>query len=122
MYIAIDGDDVGSHIEFLIIMNQTDKLSWFSDNYSKTINWLIENLAQYFDANIIFSGGDNLLASVDSSQFSFDKLEFLRQEFHKKINKTISIGLGSSPREAYFALKLAKTSGKNSIQNYEDLS
>jgi len=120
IYIAADGDDVGRKIEFFIVMNQIHQLSDLPNNYQSAMVWFSENLFNDFGAKIIFKGGDSLLASLYSDKFSLGSLEQLRTEFCNLSHATISLGIGSSPRQAYFALKLAKASGKNRIEIFQE--
>ncbi|HRJ76841.1 MAG TPA: hypothetical protein PLX90_12650, partial [Anaerolineales bacterium] len=60
--------------------------------------------------------------SVSSDRFAKDSLEGLRLEFFRRSKSTLSIGLGESPQQAYLALKLAKTNGKNVIREFRELS
>lgn len=120
LYLAADGDDVGRKIEFFIVMNQIHQLSDFSDDYQAAMVWFSEKLSNDFGAKIIFKAGDSLLASSRLEEFSIHSLERLRIEFSNISNATISFGIGDSPRQAYFALKLAKASGKNRIEIFQE--
>lgn len=118
-YIAIDGDNVGRELEYLVVTNQLQKLTSFSKNYHRLMTWLEEALRSDLNAKIIFSGGDSLLVSQQQLP-SLGKLELLKDEFAKRAGTTLSIGIGSTPRQAYFALKLAKAKGKNRIELFEE--
>ncbi|MEH2181718.1 mCpol domain-containing protein [Nostoc sp.] len=120
LYIAADGDDVGRKIEFFIVMEQMDPLSDFFNDFQAAMIWFTEKLLKEFNAKIIFSGGDSLLASLIVSELLIDELEKLRIEFSNLSHTTISFGIGDSPRQAYFALKLAKASGKNRIEIFQE--
>ena len=116
-YIAIDGDDVGRRIERLIVNNQTHQLSKFSTQYEYAMDWLEKILESNLKTQTIFKGGDSLFAICSEKQpFAIkSSLEALRKDFYNLSKMTLSMGIGSSPREAYFALKLAKAQGKNRI-------
>jgi GTP cyclohydrolase III len=120
LYIAVDGDNVGSKLEHLTIMNDMATLEVFSEEFNSSMIWFKNQLVQNFDAKIIFYGGDNLLAVVHTESFSLEALEFLRSEFATKTGSTLSIGIGDVPRKAYLALKLAKTGGKNVIRYLQE--
>lgn len=120
LYFAADGDDVGRKIEFFIVMEQMDQLSYFFNNFQAAMIWFADKLSKEFDAKIIFNGGDSLLASLSVSELLIDDLENLRIEFSNLSCATISFGIGNSPRQAYFALKLAKASGKNRIEIFQE--
>ena len=122
-YIAIDGDNVGRKIEYLIVTNQPEKLALFSKNYHKAMIWLKETLESNLNAEVVFSGGDSLLAFSQKIQMPpFNDLEILKSKFSEKSETTLSIGIGGTLRQAYFALKLAKAKGRNRIELFEGSS
>jgi len=121
-YIAVDGDNVGSHLEYFAITNNIEALTAFSKKFNSAMDWFEKELVKNFDTRVIFYGGDNLLASTSSDKFAKEALEQLRLEFFKRSECTLSIGLGESPQQAYLALKLAKTNGKNFIREFRELS
>ena len=120
IYLAVDGDDVGHRLEYLMLMNEREAITKFSKTFLEAMIRLENKLVKDFDALIVFTGGDNLLASLND--LPTEVIEALRSEFAKRSNTTLSIGLGENPRQAYFALKLAKTSGKNCIRHFKELA
>lgn len=120
IYIAADGDDVGRKIEFFIVMDQIDLLSDFFNKYQAAMIWFAEKLSREFGADIILNGGDSLLAKLQSNEAVLNELENLRSEFFNFSQRTISVGIGDSPRQAFFALKLAKAIGKNRIEVFQE--
>jgi GTP cyclohydrolase III len=121
-FIAVDGDNVGSHLEYFAITNNVEALKAFSQKFNSAMDWFEKELVNSFDVKVVFYGGDNLLASVSLDKFEKEILEKLRFEFFKRSDSTLSIGLGESPQQAYLALKLAKTNGKNAIREFSELS
>ncbi|NJN88239.1 MAG: mCpol domain-containing protein [Leptolyngbyaceae cyanobacterium SL_7_1] len=117
---AADGDDVGRKIEFFVVTNQMEMLSEFFCNFQSAMFWLSEKLEDEFDAKIIFNGGDNLLADLKIDGKQIEELENLRVEFSRRSKATLSFGVGINPRQAYFALKLAKASGKDRIEIFQE--
>lgn len=120
LYLAVDGDDVGRKIEFFIVTNKMELLSDFFKNFQSAMIWLEKKLAHEFNAQIIFNGGDSLLASLQVDGISVSKLESLRVDFASLAKATLSFGLGENPRQAFFALKLAKASGKDRIEIFRE--
>lgn len=120
MYLAVDGDDVGHRLEYLMLINECEAITKFSKTFESAMVWLENKLVHDLSATIIFSGGDNLLACLND--LPAETIEVLRAEFAERANSTLSVGLGENPRQAYFALKLAKTSGKNCIRLFKDLA
>ena len=119
-FIAIDGDAVGDYLEFLIVTNQIQELSAFSLRYKSAMSWLESQLVELFNATMIFSGGDNLLAFIPN-ECNQEQIESVRRGFAQLTAKSLSVGLGMSPRQALFALQFAKSSGKNSIRRFDEL-
>lgn len=120
LYIAIDGDDVGNRLEYLMLTNDLENLREFSELLNSKMLWLQEQLVHKFNALVFFSGGDNILVSVDGG-LEISELDQLREDFATETHITLSIGLGETPQEAYFALKLAKVGGKNAIRRGKEL-
>ncbi|OUL23447.1 hypothetical protein BV378_21100 [Nostoc sp. RF31YmG] len=120
LYLAADGDDVGRKIEFFIVTNQIELLSDFFHSFQRAMLWLAEKLSDEFNAKIIFNGGDSLLVTLLIDDISVSKLENLRMEFASLSKATLSFGIGNNPRQAYFALKLAKASGKDRIEIFQE--
>lgn len=121
VYIAIDGDNIGSQLEYFVITNQEEALQNFFNRFQYTMDWLEDKLVKLFHATIIFNGGDNLLAKIPANTFSIEETEKIRHRFIDLSQNTLSVGIGDSSRKAYFALKLAKSSGKNRICIFEEL-
>ncbi len=119
LYIAVDGDDVGRRLEYYMIINDSTSLTAFSTDFRSSMTWLEDRLIQIFNAKILFSGGDNLLAEISLQNEFANPLSTLHLQFTQKSNNTLSVGVGSTLREAYFALKIAKASGKNCIKVYD---
>ena len=122
IYIATDGDNIGSQLEFLILTNKVQALGEFSKRFKIAMDWFTRELEESFKATVIFSGGDNILANVRADSFSMAVLRSLCEGFTERAKCTLSVGIGNSPREAFFALKLAKASGKNTIRHFEELN
>lgn len=121
-YIVVDGDDVGSRLEYFMLTNQPQSLKAFAVCFEASFEWFVETLVSQLAATIIFSGGDNLLAVVQDEKQLTEELERLRDDFTRRTKHTLSIGLGRNANEAYFALKLAKASGKNRICRFSGVA
>ncbi len=116
IFVAIDGDNVGSRLEYYMLTNQLIDLKKFSLSFNDAIQWLQEALIVQFRAEIIFMGGDNLLAVLNHNIPNIKgRLEEIREEFFSHTGCTLSIGVGENTKDAYLGLKLAKVSGKNQI-------
>lgn len=122
IYLALDGDDVGHRLEYFMLVNEREALVEFSNTFQAAMEWLESKLVKDIGATIIFNGGDNLLAVVHTNNSFKETIESLRTEFAHRSHSTLSIGLGDNLRQAYFALKLAKTSGKNCVRQFKEFA
>lgn len=121
-YLAVDGDDVGSQIEYYLFLHRLDQLSQFSDRLASAIDWLAGQAIDRLHARVLLRGGDNLLFELPADGHPRELLEQLRAEFFQQCCVQLSMGLGASPLEAYLALKFAKASGKDCIKEYTDIN
>lgn len=122
IYLAVDGDDIGHRLEYFMLVNERESLNQFSTTFQSSMDWLVEKLTHELEATIIFSGGDNLLAVMNIENLPIELIENIRTDFAIKSQCTLSVGLGYTIRQAYFALKLAKASGKNCIRNFKEFA
>ncbi len=119
-FISFDGDDVGRRLEYYVLMNDYLSLREFSDTFNNSMKKLIDDLIDILHADIIFFGGDNLLCSCYAKKTELIHwLDRYREMFEHTSSSTISIGIGHTSQQSYFALKIAKASGKNKIIFYE---
>lgn len=117
LFLAIDGDDVGRQLETYIVTNQVEHLTSFFQQFQASMKWLEIMLIDTYDANILFNGGDNLLATIAQNKFSLSSINMIRSQFSENAHRTLSIGIGTSPRNAFIALKLAKAGGKDRVEH-----
>jgi GTP cyclohydrolase III len=113
LFLAVDGDKVGSRLEALIVAEELERVASFSLDVVKAIRKMTELIEQKHGI-LVFAGGDNLLATfdeVESRDLDVEELGCaLMRIFLEATNCTISIGIGCRPRDAFLALKLAKGS------------
>lgn len=117
MFIAIDGDDVGSEIERLIVLCQPDSLTNFWMSVSKVIAGLEKRLLKR-NAKVLLCGGDSILAELGEKPSP----KLIHDLFSGTMPLSFSVGTGHTMLEAYVALKTAKASGKKCWVDYSDLS
>jgi GTP cyclohydrolase III len=122
MYISVDGDNIGSSLENLIILEKSNELRDFSQDIFLFFEAIKKELI-HCGAEIIFHGGDSILAKTDDidSVSIIDKV-FSESQNYVERRISVSVGLGESMLEAYLALKAAKTSGKCCWIKYPELS
>ena len=104
-YIAVDGNETGKHLEKYLLSNDLEKIR----NISLNLNQQIESLRSEFvnvDGDVLISGGDNILVVADSTAISVI-CQRIREMPQGEI--CFSTGIGNSARNAYLALKYAKS-------------
>ncbi len=115
-YIGIDGDNIGSKIELYFLENNEESIQIFSGIVEKTVQLVALQLKE-LGMTIIFSGGDSILCRSDT--IDIEKLRsIITVEAKNEIR--FSVGIGETMKQAYIALKYAKTSGKDRIVILED--
>jgi GTP cyclohydrolase III len=114
-FLAIDGDNIGSRVEKLVIMEQAEKLSLYATEVSQRLQYLGQCFNE-LGGTLVFIGGDSILVNFARSEI--EKIKSVLIEPHPV---RFSAGWGSTMREAYIALKVAKSSGKNCWVDYEHI-
>ena len=116
LYIAIDGDNIGATVERYVILEERDALTQYAASVDSAIKRLGDELSA-IGGLIVFCGGDSVLAEFSEDQ----EIALIKKLIFRTRNIGISIGSGSTMREAYLALKMAKTSGKGCWVEFETL-
>ncbi|MFZ0931157.1 MAG: mCpol domain-containing protein [Syntrophobacteraceae bacterium] len=113
-HIYIDGDDIGLKIEKCFIDNDEASLH----NINREVGEIVCTITNYLCSNgfcIIFSGADGIIAK--SNYVDCEVLLKLIRTLNS--NYTFSIGLGDSLRNAYFAVRYAKSISKDVAVAYD---
>jgi hypothetical protein len=108
MYAYIDGDDIGLRIENSFMNNDEIRLKEINDGVKE----IVEKITIFLEENnytIIFSGADGIICKSEELDIK-QILEFIRNNSEEI---SFSIGVGNSLRDSFFALRYAKSSGKN---------
>jgi hypothetical protein len=108
MYAYIDGDDIGLRIENSFMNNDEASLKSINNN----VKALVESITLYLLENnyeIVFSGADGIICKKSSFEVEHI-LEFIR---NKSENIKFSVGAGNTLRDAFLALRYAKSNGKD---------
>ena len=107
-YLYIDGDNIGLKIENSFLNNDESSLKFINNMVSDIISsitiFLKENRQE-----IIFSGADGIISKGFDIKIP-ELVDFIRQT---NSVLTFSIGCGKNLREAYMALRYAKSLNKN---------
>jgi len=109
-YLSIDGDNIGSEIEKLLIESRIDELKKFSSTIEQIIQEVSKLLTEH-GLELIFSAGDNVLC------FGIINSELIYMLCRKISNRrvTFSVGIGKTLCDTYIALKYSKSCGKNRL-------
>lgn len=108
VYAYIDGDNIGLLIEKSFMDNNEKELQKINSNVKSIVNEITEYLIE-IDVEIIFSGADGIICK--SKNINKASLVEKIRTFSDKI--TFSIGFGNSLKDAYMALRYAKSNNKN---------
>lgn len=109
MYAYIDGDDIGLRIENSFMDNDEARLKYVNELVKETVNKInLELESKGF--TLIFGGADGIICKREDINIK-ELLEYIRGITKEQL--TFSIGAGKSLRDAFLALRYAKTSGKN---------
>lgn len=115
MYAYIDGDDIGLRIEHSFMNNDEITLKEVNDN----VKLIVEKITKYLIENnskIIFSGADGIICKSDIIEPE-KIIDFIRIN-SKDIS--FSIGIGKCLKDAFLALRYAKSSGKDIVAIYDE--
>jgi hypothetical protein len=121
LYIRIDCDNVGDKIELALYNNDAQSAQKISDTIKDNIKWFVEKIINNLKAEVLLIGSDDILYKTNEELYDLNELENLRQEFYKRTNITLSIGIGHSISQSLVNLNIAKISGKNKIVTKFDL-
>ncbi|MGH9828469.1 MAG: mCpol domain-containing protein, partial [Blastocatellia bacterium] len=113
MYLHLDGDDVGSRLELLLLDGRLDKAATLSSKVTRAMQALRVGLEEIDGLEVRLFGGDDLIATCPSGAVTPGKLQELRRAFKRTCGITLSSGAGPSVQEALSNLRRAKLSGKN---------
>lgn len=108
VFIAVDGDDVGNRLEYLILEGNENGLR----EYSARVATAFDKLSQLFrrcGASVLVQGGDTLLARAHD--LAPDRIAQILRE----CLVPVSAGIGSTLPSAYLALRYAKSAGKGRL-------
>jgi len=115
LFILGDADNVGKKIQGLILSGDLEGLRALSSSLTMCIAEIADIARTELRADVVFYGGDELLARVDPDDFSEAKLLGFMRYFKERTLVTISFGVGWSTEEAFINLARAKATGEGSL-------
>lgn len=113
-YYAIDGDDIGRHLETLVVSNNIEEVKVFSQEVKNALITLEDYLLRN-ECVIIFSAGDSILAS-SVKKIPLGDIPLIQGQI------SFSMGVGKSGEQALLALKKAKALGKKRYEVVKEIS
>jgi CRISPR/Cas system-associated protein Cas10 (large subunit of type III CRISPR-Cas system) len=67
LYLLADGDDIGNTVQYHLLTSDIEGVHTFSQTVSEAFSYLSSEIVNILDANIIFLGGDDILAEIPSN-------------------------------------------------------
>jgi hypothetical protein len=108
-----DGDDIGAALELMLLDNKLDHACRYSETVVRALQQIRDFLEKELGAEIIVCGGDDLVACWKDGSVTSADIKHIRAQFFDTCSRTISIGIGSTSREATQNLRRAKLLGKD---------
>lgn len=115
VYVAINGDDVGSAIGSAIASDDRESLNSKSSKI-KDIHAQIEQWVEGMGGEIVSSSGDEGIYIMPEE--ALQHLEDLKDKYESYTGHTLTIGIGDSMSQAAKALIYGKITDKNTIVEY----
>lgn len=113
MYIAIDGDSVGTRLEQFILEGRLEELKIFSNSIHDTLFCFVRILEKHGGV-VYMNGGDNIFAEC-SRECAQIVAEYVACE-NKKNQICYSLAIGENTQDTYIGLNYAKSSKKRYIE------
>jgi len=117
MYIAIDGDSVGTRLQQLILEEKLNELKYFSNSIKDAILRFTAILENY-GSIIYMSGGDNIFAEC-TRECAQVVAEYVYMENEKK-QICYSLAIGENTQDTYIGLNYAKSSKIHYIEVFRE--
>lgn len=108
-----DGDDIGPALELMLLDNQVDLAREYSETLSRALLQIRDFLEKELGAEVIICGGDDLIAYWNDGSVTSADIKDIRAQFFDSCGRTMSVGIGSTSREATQNLRRAKLLGKD---------
>lgn len=115
VFAHFDGDDIGPQLELMLLDNKLEDAREYSRLVSSAMASVRDRLSSFDSVDIVFLGGDDLVASWPTGRVVFEDVELIRKTFHAICKRTLSVGIGTSPKYATENLHRAKLMGKNQV-------
>ncbi|WP_151481454.1 mCpol domain-containing protein [Streptomyces albicerus] len=117
-FAIIDGDDVGNKVETHILANDIAKFVESSRMINAALEGIATRMADLPGVSLVHAGGDSILIEIRDGSVELIA-EALKKEQKPGI-LTFSAGVGSTLRQSFLALRMAKSSGKCRVVNFKE--
>jgi hypothetical protein len=119
LFIAGDADHVRQRVNRLVFEGDCSGLRNFSEVIHSAIREAVTTAANQFSAELVYTGGDDILFQAPVETFSQEHLSDLMRGFRRATGCTISFGVGRSLEEAFLNLAKAKAFGPGVCITYD---
>lgn len=113
VYLLADGDRIGDRLELFLLEGNIDGAVALSGRLHRALARLVSSLKEELNGQILFTGGDDVLAAVPATLASSEGCEALQSVYQEACGCTLSVGVGRTPQSAVDALRRAKLLGRN---------
>jgi CRISPR/Cas system-associated protein Cas10 (large subunit of type III CRISPR-Cas system) len=120
VYIHFDGDDIGPGLELLLLDGLLEQASYYSRKISEGMDDLERHVISIPGTRVIVMGGDDLVATSPFEEIDLEIVFELQKRFESLTSRTISVGIGESPKAALQNLHRAKLLGRNRVVSTVD--
>jgi CRISPR/Cas system-associated protein Cas10 (large subunit of type III CRISPR-Cas system) len=115
LFLYADGDEVGQHLELLLLDGHLSEAAEFSARATAAIEKVAFAIESRLEGKVIFAGGDEVLAQVSPRNTTSAKLRNIQHAYRAACGRTLSVGIGTTTANAVDALRRAKLQGRNRV-------
>ena len=119
MFAFLDGDDIGSTLEILLLQGELHKTTAFSENINNALAEIKIFLKSQPNVKTHILGGDDILIEYDQTVVENSVIDELRSIFVKITGNRMSCGIGNDVNQAIWNLHKAKLLGKDRVYGGE---
>lgn len=106
-YVLLDGDSIGAPLEWHLLHDDARAAAEWSRRVARAMDAVRELIQRDPLSNVLYMGGDDLLATVPAELVEALIPEVCRA-FREATGTSMSSGIGNSPSSALLALRKAK--------------
>jgi hypothetical protein len=111
LFVLGDGDRVQSMIDNALLGGDLGRVQTLSANLTSAMKDLAAIVQTTNGWHLVFSGGDDICITVESSAYREEFIRELMRLFNNQTGGSMSFGVGESIESAYINLRRAKARG-----------